>query len=105
MVVIDGSANLMEDIGMVDDEVLADVERELLRVLQCLEGLEELRSLILDLQCFRKCEIQLISNERIHDSVKKPWPQEHVSRFISIFLMRRHLNTLNFELQSFEWIL
>merc|ERR1719235_835887 len=48
MVVIDGSANLMEDIGMVDHEVLADVERELLRVLQCLEGLEELRSLILD---------------------------------------------------------
>ena len=51
MVVIDGSANLAEDVGMVDDEVLADVERELLRVLQCLEGLEELRRLILDLQC------------------------------------------------------
>merc|ERR1719238_584876 len=48
MVVIDGSANLVEDVGMVDDEVLADVERELFRVLQCLEGLEELRRLILD---------------------------------------------------------
>merc|ERR1719389_743041 len=48
MVVIDGSANIAEDVGMVDHEVLADVERELLRVLQCLEGLEELRRLILD---------------------------------------------------------
>merc|ERR1719313_1576661 len=91
VVIIDGCANLLEDVRMVDDEILADVISELDRVLQRLERLEKLRRLILHVL---RCIVALLDScrEKLQRRAQLAQAVEHALKHTRPLLICRSLD-------------